>query len=71
MEIERENIRWDLVVSHDAFLESPKVQKDSLFFNAEAKEVSSSEAASESIRKNLAGPRKIRICLSNEGKKDF
>ncbi|MFH1672626.1 MAG: SEC-C metal-binding domain-containing protein [Pseudomonadota bacterium] len=64
LEVERENIYWDLVLFHGQFAEDSKGQKDSLFVEGVAKTGEIGDRY-KGIRQTFFGPRKIRICLSN------
>lgn len=62
LELERENITWDLRIADDEFAEKPKSQKDSILLNAD--NVSeNSKIKNQAIRKTISGPRKIRISI--------
>ncbi len=62
LEIERENISWDLVMSDNQFIEESKNQKDSILLNA--KYISEKlKMKNRAVRKPISGPRKIRISI--------
>lgn len=62
LELERENISWDLVIADDQFIEKSKHQKDSILLNAEI--ISDKfEIKNQDNRKVISGPRKIRISI--------
>jgi len=64
IEVERENIYWNLFLYHGQFAEDSKRQKDSLFMEGIAKTEDLGERY-DGIRQSFLGPRKIRICLAN------
>ena len=67
LELERESISWDLVMSDNQFIEKSKNQKDSILLNAEY--ISENfKTKNENIRKTISGPRKIRISVIKKGK---
>lgn len=61
MELERENIYWDFVVSDDSFSEASKQQKDSFYFIGNKNNNNFNDKIK--IRKTIDGPRKVRINL--------
>lgn len=66
LELERENITWDLIMSDNQFAEKPKSQKDSILLNAESVP-ENSNIKDQKIRKTISGPRKIRIMIIKKG----
>ena len=66
LELERENIAWDLVMSDNQFIEESKNQKDSILLNAEYIP-DNFKTKNKYIRKTISGPRKIRISIMKKG----
>ena len=62
LELERENISWDLVMSDNQFIEKTKQQNDSILLNAEYIS-EKSKTKNKAVRKPISGPRKIRISI--------
>ncbi|MCJ7603896.1 MAG: SEC-C domain-containing protein [Desulfobulbaceae bacterium] len=71
LELERENISWDLVMSDNQFVEKSKSQKDSILLSAE--NISENfKLNNQDTRKTISGPRKIRISImKKEENKDL
>lgn len=63
LELERENISWDLIVHSEQFIEKSRRQKDSYYIEGLMKSENMKEPY-EGVRKLFIGPRKLRICIS-------